>query len=161
MRNFYLLLLLSCSVLLAENIPFQEKRYIYALNNTIIKNGTINASKNDLTIFYSNGGQKLTYAENRLTITKKGKTKVIDLDKDIVTKLFFVVLQAIFHDDREQLKRFFTIESKGTQRILYPKELASKRIVKIVYKKNDTLDYLHIYLKNGDRISIEQTDEIR
>jgi len=159
MRSIYLLLLFSCSILLAESIPFQEERYIYALNNTIIKNGTINASKNELTILYSNGGQKLTYAENRLTITRKGKRKVIDLDKDIVTKLFFVVLQAIFHDDREQLKRFFTIKSKGTQRILHPKELASRRIIKIVYQKNDTLDYLHIYLKNKDRISIEQVDE--
>ena len=158
MRSFYLLLLLSCSVLLAESIPFQEKRYIYALNNTIVKNGMINASKNDFSILYSNGSQELTYTENRLTITEKGKTKVIDLDKDIVTKLFFVVLQAIFHDDREQLKRFFIIESKGKQRILHPKELASRRIVKIVYQKNNTLDYLHIYLKNKDRISIEQVD---
>ncbi len=160
MRSFYLLLLLSCSVLFAESIPFQEKRYIYALNNTIIKNGTINSSKNDLTILYSNGGQELTYAGNRLIITGKGKTKVIDLDKDIVTKLFFVVLQAIFHDDREHLKRFFTIESKGTQRILHPKELASRRIVKIVYKKSEKLDYLHIYLKNRDSISIEQVNEV-
>ena len=160
MRNILLLLLISCSILLAESIPFQEKRYIYALDNTIIKNGTINASKNNLTILYSHGGQKLTYAGDRLTITRKGKTKVIDLDKDMVTKLFFVVLQAIFHDDREQLKRFFTLESRGTQRILHPKELASRRIVKIIYKKSDTLDYLHIYLKNRDRISIEQLDKI-
>ena len=161
MRNICLLLLFSYSLLFAKSIPFEEKRYLYALNNTITKNGTINFSKDDLTIHYSGGGQKLTYTKNRLSITEKGKTKVIDLDKDIVTKLFFVVLQAIFHDDRDQLKRFFTIESKGTQRILYPKELASGHIVKILYKKNDTLDYLHIYLKNRDRISIEQIDKKR
>ena len=161
MRNIYLLLLFSYAILFAESIPFEEKRYIYALNSTVVKNGTINFSTDDLAILYSNGGQKLIYAKNRLTITGKGKTKVINLDKDIVTKLFFVVLQAIFHDDREQLKRFFTIESKGTQRILHPKELASKRIVKIIYKKSDTLDYLHIYLKNQGRISIEQINKIR
>ena len=136
MRKIYLLLLFSCSMLFAESIPFEEKRYLYALNKTIIKSGTINFSKDDLTIDYSNGGQKLIYTENRLTITGKGKTKVIDLDKDIVTKLFFVVLQAIFHDDQKQLERFFTIESRGMQRILHPKELASKRIMKIIYKKN-------------------------
>lgn len=161
MRNVYLFLLFSCTMLLAETIPFEEKRYIYALNSTIIKKGEIDASKDDLTIRYSSGGQKLIYTKNRLTITGQGKTKVIDLDKDIVTKLFFVVLHAIFRDDREQLMRFFTIESKGTQRILYPKELASKRIVKIIYQKSDKLDYLHIYLKNQDRISIEQVNEIR
>ncbi len=158
MHKITLLILFSCSILLSENIHFEENRYLYSLNKTITKKGTIDASKNDLTILYSDGGQKLIYVENRLTIIDKGKTKVIDLDKDIVTKLFFVVLQAIFLDDREQLKQFFTIESKGAQRILYPKELASKRIVKIIYKKSDKLDYLHIYLKNQDRISIEQAD---
>ena len=158
MHKIALLILYSCSTLLAESIYFEENRYLYSLNKTITKKGTIGSSKSDLTILYSDGGQKLIYDKNRLTITDHGKTKVIDLNKDIVTKLFFVVLQAIFHDDKEQLKQFFTIESKGAQRILHPKELASKRIVKIVYKKSDKLDYLHIYLKNKDRISIEQAD---
>ncbi len=159
MYKIVLLALFSCSILSAERIDFKEKRYLYSLNKTIIKKGTIDASKSELTIFYQNG-KKLIYKEDLLTITNRGKQKVIDLNEDFVMKLFFVVLQDIFQDDIEQLKKFFTIESKGVERILHPKELASKRIVKIVYKKSEKLDYLHIYLKNKDRISIEQVNEV-
>ncbi len=152
-----ILFLLTLTLLLSDTIHFRENRYIYALNKKVVKNGVIASSKDSLTISYEKNAQKLLYKKESLTIVNHRGTKVIDLNKDIVTKLFFVVLQAIFHDDKKQLKQFFVIESKGAQRILYPKELASSRITKIIYKKSNKLDYLHIYLKNQDRISIEQT----
>ncbi len=157
MHKAVLLILLTCTTLLAEKIHFEEKRYLYSLNKTINKQGVISSSKDELTILYQNG-QKLIYRNDLLTISSRGKQKVIDLNKDLVMKLFFVVLQDIFSDDIMQLKQFFTIQSKGTQRILHPKALASKRIVKIIYQKSEKLDYLHIHLKNKDRISIEQVD---
>lgn len=144
------------TLLLSDTIHFRENRYIYALDKTVVKTGVIASSKDSLTIAYDKSGQKLLYDGESLTIANHKGTKVIDLNKDIVTKLFFVLLQAIFHDDKKQLKQFFTIESRGSQRILYPRELASGHITKIIYKKSNKLDYLHIYLKNQDRISIEQ-----
>ena len=161
MHKMAIFLLLLLSMLAADNIHFKEQRYIYALNKTLSKEGTISFDKKGLAIIYAKSGQKLSYRQDSLVITDKSQQKIIDLKQDIVTKLFFVVLQAIFHDNKKQLKQFFTIESKGTQHILLPKELASKRITKIIYKKSDKLDYLHIYLKNRDRISIEQIDEVR
>ncbi|MEA3456012.1 MAG: hypothetical protein U9R26_05865 [Campylobacterota bacterium] len=161
MRKTGALFLLILSFLAAESIHFKEQRYLYALNKTLSKKGTISFSKNGLTILYDKVGQKLSYRQDSLVITNKGHQKTIDLNKDIVTKLFFVVLQAIFHDNQKQLEQFFTLQINEDERILLPKEMASKQIIKIMYKKSNRLDYLHIYLKNRDRISIEQTNEIR
>ncbi len=148
--------LLTLTLLLPDTIHFRENRYIYALNKTVVKTGIITSSEDSLTVAYDKSGQKLLYDGESLTIADRRGTKVIDLNRDIVTKLFFVLLQAVFHNDEKQLKQFFTIESRGSQRILYPRELASGHITKIIYKKSNKLDYLHIYLKNQDRISIEQ-----
>lgn len=141
-----------------ENIHFKEKRYIYALNNTISRNGIINASKDKLTISYNKTGKKLVYAKKSLTITEKNSTKVIDLDKDIVMKTFFELLNAIIHDNTGHLSNMFKITSKNGERTMIPDNMLSRRIKKIVYKKSKKLDYLYIILQNNDRISIEQID---
>jgi len=161
MSKILLFVFLSLSLFALETTHFKEQRYLYALNQTLNREGTITFSRESLTIRYLKSGESLIYQGEKLLLRRGGREKVIDLNQDVARMLFFVLLLAIFHDDRRQLEQFFEISSRGSQQILYPKALVSRQIEKVIYKKSHRLDYLHIYLKNHDRISIEQVDEVR
>ena len=152
-----ILFLLFTFVLSAETVHFKEERYLYALDKRVIRKGTIRSSREGLEILYDKDGQSLLYHNDTLIITEGKQRKTVDLDHDPVMKIFFVLLNAIFHDDTGRLGRFFTIQSRDGERILSPKKPISAKLIKVIYRKRKRLDYLRIYLKNGDRISIEQS----
>ena len=152
-----ILFLLLTSILLPEAVHFKEERYLYALDKRVTRKGTIRSSGKGLEIIYDQGGQSLLYRNDKLIMTQGEQRKTVDLDRDPVMKIFFVLLGAIFHDDTGKLGRFFSIQSRDGERILLPKEPISEKLIKVVYRKRKRLDYLRIYLKNGDRISIEQS----
>jgi len=158
MARVFFVILLPLSLLFGEAIHFKEQRYLYALNKTITREGVISFTKEGLDIAYTKEGQSVLYRQDRLTLFNGKKKKVIDLEKDIATKMFFVLLNSIFHNNIKQLRQFFTVENKGSRTTLLPKEPISKRLTKVVYQKKKRLDFLRIYMKNGDRISIEQSE---
>jgi len=158
MLRLFFVMLLPLSLLFGEAIPFREQRYLYALDKTVEREGVISFTKEGLDITYAKDLQRVLYRQERLILVEGEKKKVIDLKKDIATKMFFVLLNSIFHNNIEQLRQFFAIETKGSRTTLLPKEPISKRLAKVVYQKKKRLDFLHIYMKNGDWISIEQSE---
>ena len=157
MARVFFVILLPLSLLFGEAIHFKEQRYLYALNKTIAREGVIRFTKEGLDISYTKEGQRVLYRQDRLTLVDGKKQKVINLKKDIGTKMFFVLLNSIFHNNTKELRQFFIVETKGSRTTLLPKEPISKRLAKVVYQKKKRLDFLHIYMKNGDWISIEQS----
>ena len=158
MLRVFFVMLLPLSLLFGEAIHFREQRYLYALDKTVEREGVISFTKEGLDITYAKDAQRVLYRQDRLILIEGEKKKVIDLKKDIATKMFFVLLNSIFHNNMKQLRQFFFIETRGSRTTLLPKELISKRLAKVVYQKKKRLDFLHIYMKNGDWISIEQSE---
>ena len=109
MVRVFILLLLLTFFLHAEAFRFKEERYLYALDKTVTREGTIRFSSGGLEILYDQGGQSLLYYKDKLVVVKGTQRKVLDLNRDPVMKTFFMLLEAIFYDDSEKLERFFVL----------------------------------------------------
>lgn len=161
LRALILTLLLSLS-LFAQNIKFSEEKYYEALDATLKKTGEISFLKHSIEIVYDGDETVLIYDGN-LLITQKGETKKeLDLSKRPAVKMFFVLFEAVYLEDKEVLESYFTIREEKEFVSLVPHKSISSYIDSVSYKKtNKKLNFLQINLSNKDRIHIEETNEIR
>lgn len=138
---------------------FTEKRYIYALNKTIILKGTIFMTDDSTIIRYTSPEKKvLTQSGKTLTIEDvEAKTsQVIDLSKRIDMSLYFSFMRSIHNKDFTGLKTYFMINKEGNIYHLSPKSDVKRVILKIdITMKNDELKQMVIYFVNEDVIEIE------
>lgn len=160
-RALILTLLLSLS-LFAQSITFSEEKYHEALDATFKKTGKISFLKHSIEIVYDGDETVLIY-NGDLLITQKGETKKeLDLSKRPAVKIFFVLFEAVYHDNKEVLESYFTIREEKEFVSLVPHKSISSYIDSVSYKKtNKKLNFLQINLSNKDRIRIEETNEIR
>ncbi len=137
-------------------IEFKEERYLYALDNSIYKKGYIEFKQNSIKTWYENNKETLYFNNDKLY-------KIIDKEQielnNIAAKIYFLILEGIFHNNSNVIDKFFTQRKQNNLIILSPKEIISKYMQKVEYKKHkEKLIFLKIYLHNNDRIIIEQTN---
>jgi len=152
------LILLLCINLFSKTINFKESKYIEALDQSISKTGYITYKKDSIETSYKNSGEILIFKEDTLYIKDKEKSSEIDLNRDIGKKIYFTLLEAINTNDLSNLELYFEIKKEHNEILLKPKEIVANYLKNIKYKKEKKLEYLHINMLNGDRITIEQID---
>ncbi|MDD2640641.1 MAG: hypothetical protein PHS65_06570 [Arcobacteraceae bacterium] len=157
-RVSILLFLFSVTVF-AKNIHFLEEKYYEALDSTFKKTGNINFLKNSIEISYDGDESVLKYKDDLLVIQGTETEKVVDLTQKPVVKMFFILLKAVYFDNREIFESYFTIKKTKEFILLKPHGSVSSYIDVVRYKKiNNKLEFLQINLRNKDRIRIEEIE---
>lgn len=161
MLRALILILLFPLFLFAQSIKFSEEKYHEALDATLKKTGKIDFLKHSIKIVYDGDETVLIY-NGDLLITQKGETKKeLDLSKRPAVKMFFVLFEAVYLDNKEVLESYFTIRNEKESVSLIPHKNISSYIDSVSYKKtNKKLNFLQIDLSSKDRIRIEEINEI-
>ncbi len=156
MHKFLFFLLIFFNFSFALVIEFKEERYLYALDNSIYKKGFIEFKENSIKTWYKNSKETLYFKNDKLYKIKDNEQ--IELN-NIAAKIYFLILEGIFHNNSNVINKFFIQEKQNDLILLAPKEIISKYMQKVEYKKKkEKLIFLKIYLHNNDRIIIEQTN---
>ncbi|AXH13854.1 hypothetical protein [Malaciobacter mytili] len=156
MHKFLFFLLIFFNFSFALVIEFKEERYLYALDNSIYKKGFIEFKENSIKTWYKNSKETLYFKNDKLYKIKDKEQ--IELN-NIAAKIYFLILEGIFHNNSNVINKFFIQEKQNDLILLAPKEIISKYMQKVEYKKKkEKLIFLKIYLHNNDRIIIEQTN---
>lgn len=156
MYKILFLLVIFFNFSFAKVIEFKEERYLYALDNSIYKKGYIEFKENSIKTWYKNNKETLYFKNDKLY--KIIDTKQIELN-NIAAKIYFLILEGVFHNNSNVIDKFFIQKKQNDLISLTPKEIISKYMQKVEYKKDkEKLIFLKIYLHNNDRIIIEQTN---
>lgn len=157
-KKFFAFLLLH-SIVLAELINFQETKYIYALDQELQKNGSIEINEKLIVLKYSNSSQVVKYDDTSIHIINQNDVQTIPHEESIEYNLFFSLIKGVFQNDTTLLANSFTITKDKDTTTLIPNEYLANAIEKIEYKKtNNKLDFLTIFFTNQDHIKIKQLD---
>jgi hypothetical protein len=140
-----------------HEVPFREHRYIYVLDKNVTKEGVIRFDRRAIDVAYSGSDQKLSYLGDSLIVTDKERQERIDLRNDPTKKLFFLFLDAIYHDKRGALESYFILTEERYVTLM-PKPAVASFIKRVRYKKEKRLVFLDIELVSGDRIVIEERE---
>ncbi|MCI0501577.1 MAG: hypothetical protein L0Y61_07500 [Epsilonproteobacteria bacterium] len=159
-RAFICTFLLSLPIV-AQSIHFSEEKYHEALGTTLKKTGKIDFLEHSIKIIYDTDNTVVTY-DGDVLITQKGTTKKeLDLSQNPAIKMFFVLFEAIYFENKKVLEAYFVLEETKEYVSLIPRKNISSYISSVSYKKtNKKLNFLQINLSNKDRIRIEETHEI-
>ena len=155
MFKLFIICLLTINVF-AQTLSFKEERYIYAIDLSTYKKGTIEFQKNKMILSYHHSDEIMMYSNETLTVSNATSHQVIDLNKNIAIKMFFLLIEAIYLKKEETLGKFFTIKKRNQVVTLLPKDFLKNHIHMIEYKQNTKLDFLRIEFLNQDRIIIEE-----
>lgn len=159
-RTLVFILLLSLPIF-AQSIKFFEEKYYEALSKTIKKTGKIKFLKSSIEIIYDGDDTVLIYKDDLLITQKEDTKKVLDLSKSPAVKIFFILLEAIYFDNRRLLESYFTIKETKEYISLVPRKNISSYLDIVRYKKtNKKLNFLQINMSNKDQIRIEEINEI-
>ena len=136
-----------------------RKRYIYALDKTIVFKGTIIMTDDSTIVRYTSPEKKvLTQSGKTLTVEDvEAKTvQTIDLSKRIDMNLYFTFIRSIHKKDFTGLKTYFEIEKEGNTYHLSPKSDVKRAIEKMeITMRKDEMKSMVIYFTNEDIIEIE------
>jgi len=159
MRKFFFLIFVVVS-LNAKIVHFQEEKYIEVVDNTFYKKGTLEFNTDSIKLQYQNRDKVLVYNNDTLTLLDGEKKEEINPQAKILLKIIFQLIDAVYKNDLETLKEFFSVKKNGDNIVLEPKENAAGYINTISFsKKDDKLQYLTIDMKNGNKTTIRQIDE--
>lgn len=157
MRVWLILIFVTAS--LWAKGEFIEKRYIYALDKTIVFKGTIIMTDDSTIVRYTSPEKKvLTQSGKTLTVEDvEAKTvQTIDLSKRIDMNLYFTFIRSIHKKDFTGLKTYFEIEKEGNTYHLSPKSDVKRAIEKMeITMRKDEMKSMVIYFTNEDIIEIE------
>lgn len=156
--RIWLILIFVTASLWAKG-EFIEKRYIYALDKTIVFKGTIVMTDDSTIVRYTSPEKKvLTQSGKTLTVEDvEAKTvQTIDLSKRIDMNLYFTFIRSIHKKDFTGLKTYFEIEKEGNTYHLSPKSDVKRAIEKMeITMRKDEMKSMVIYFTNEDIIEIE------
>ena len=146
------------SIIMGERRVYR-KRYIYALDKTIVFKGTIIMTDDSTIVRYTSPEKKvLTQSGKTLTVEDvEAKTvQTIDLSKRIDMNLYFTFIRSIHKKDFTGLKTYFEIEKEGNTYHLSPKSDVKRAIEKMeITMRKDEMKSMVIYFTNEDIIEIE------
>jgi len=140
----------------SKTIHFHEEKYYDALEKRFKQTGKITFANEKIQIIYDDN-TTLTYTGDFLYTQKEGKIKKLDLAKNPAVKMFFLLFEAIYFDEKEVLRRYFRSENSEGTVVLMPKENISRYITNVRYQKTKKrLNFLNIELTNKDWVRIEE-----
>jgi len=143
----------------ATIINFEEEKYIDVLGNSIKKNGKLEFIDNTIKLQYTNSKRVLIYENEVLNIYIEDEVKKIDLENQIALKVSFLLIESIHYDNIKDLENYFIIEKEEDVTFLKPKELLKNHIISVEYKKTKRLEYLTIFMSNGNKTTIRELDD--
>ena len=150
--------LLMCFSLLSavERFDFKETRYSYALDKHLKREGTITFDPQSITIVYDKPEMTiLTFFRDAVTIQHTDKEQILKESDNPLVYYMFIMLKAIFTDDMQTIRHYFDISEKEGMTELAPRDMATKYITAISFRKKSHLTFLQITLTNGDSLTIE------
>ena len=148
------LLFFLCTNIFSQNIEFTQNKYLSAFDRTVISKGKLSFEKNKMSLYYENDDKTVHLTPSKIIISTEKRDFIYDKQDKIELSIFLSLIQAIFNDDEQSLKKSFIL-SKNSHILLQPKEFLENIIKKIEYKKDGKkLIYLNIYFVNKNRINI-------
>lgn len=157
--RFIILTLFILFTLNAKTINFQEEKYIEAIGQTIYKKGKLDFQEDSTMLSYKDSSKILIEKNGELFVKDENNLKRIDSSKQLALKIVFLLIKAIQKDDFEILKEFFTVDSKESVWSLFPKESLKEYIQKVEFKKSNKLDFITVFMNNGDKTIIRESND--
>lgn len=158
MFKLFMILPVFMTLVLSNEVKFNETKYINAVDLEVSKKGTLIFDKDFTKLSYENEKTSFKFKENNILQIKDDKETILSYDENLELSIFSTLINAIYKDDLEKLEDFFEIKKEKEEIILIPNDYISSVIDKIAYKKTaKNLDFLTIYFTNEDRINIVQT----
>lgn len=156
-RSFFIFIFFIC-FLNAQTINFKEEKYIDAIDKTVYNKGTLKLLENETRLKYKNSSKILINKDDELYIQDNKDIQVIDSSKQLTLKILFLLIKSIINDDFQTLKEFFYVSLEDKVYVLNPKEQLKDYINLIKFKKDTKLEFLTIYMKNGNKTTIRETN---
>lgn len=158
MFKLFMILPVFMTLVLSNEVKFNETKYINAVDLEVSKKGTLIFDKDFTKLSYENEKTSFKFKENNILQIKDDKETILSYDENLELSIFSTLINAIYKDDLEKLEDFFEIKKGKEEIVLIPNDYISSVIDKIAYKKTaKNLDFLTIYFTNEDRINIVQT----
>ena len=158
MFKLFMILSVFMTLVLSNEVKFNETKYIHAVDLEASKKGTLIFDKDFTKLSYENEKTSFKFKENNILQIKDDKETILSYDENLELSIFSTLINAIYKDDLEKLEDFFEIKKEKEEIVLIPNDYISSVIDKIAYKKTaKNLDFLTIYFTNEDRINIVQT----
>ncbi|MGD9553730.1 MAG: hypothetical protein AB7D96_06215 [Arcobacteraceae bacterium] len=151
-----ILILFCCTVYsLCESVKFKEEKYINALQTVLHKEGELLIYEDNIKLYYPKEKKSFLFTPNHIVERKGENEKILSYEENLALNVFSKIIKTIYTNESEDLKAFFTIETKKDSTILIPNEPISNLINTIEYKKNNiSLEFLRINFTNEDWIHI-------
>ena len=157
---FRLIILLSMltTLFLANEVKFDETKYINAIDLEVKKKGTLLFDKEFTKLSYSNESTSFKFQKENILQIKNDKEKILQYEENLELTIFNTLINAIYKNDLEKLEEYFEISKEKEKIVLNANDYISSVIDKIEYKKtSENLEFLNIYFTSEDRIEIVQT----
>jgi len=140
-------------------IHFEEEKYIEVVDNSFLKKGTLEFIDKKIKLQYKDSNKVLVYEDDTLNIYIDNEVKKVDLNSQVALRTLFVIIESIYKNDLEILKEFFTLSKKDDITLLKPKEVLENYIKVIEFKKNKTLEFIIIFMTNGNKTTIRELND--
>ena len=153
---------LFAGIVSAESYNFTELRYSDATGRYVQLEGKIDFSKDGLNIKYPKTLRELDYQNGTLTYLENNKEVPLNDNQTSKMTQYFEVLMLLHRGDESELNDMFEADNNSSKRILKPLGSMKYYINYIeLIKEQNRLQYVKLFLKNSDNISINIDDEIR
>ena len=155
-------LLFSLSTLCAKSYDFTELRYSDAIGKFTQLEGKITFKQEGLSIEYPKSKRLLEYDGEDVLFFENEKE--VDLPSVQASNMmhYFDILKLLHEGDETELEESFDIKKHDGKTLLSPKGSIKYYIEHIeLVKENNALQYVKLFLKNSDYITINIADEIR
>ncbi|MAD41091.1 MAG: hypothetical protein CL623_01695 [Arcobacter sp.] len=158
MFKLFMILSVFMTLVLSNEVKFNETKYINAVDLEVSKKGILVFDKIFTKLSYENEETSFKFQVDNILQIKDDKETILSYDENLELSIFSTLINAIYKDDLEKLEEFFEIKKEKEETVLIPDDHISSVIDKITYKKTaKNLDFLNIYFTNEDRINIVQT----
>ena len=162
MLKILTLTLLLINLLFADTYNFTELRYSDALDKSIELKGEITFTDNSLNIKYPNKDKELNYIDSTLSYFENDSK--VQLDEEQTQKIvnYFEILTLVHNGNEDEMKKMFSIKNLNAKTQLTPIGILENYIAYIeLYKKENELSKIKLFLQNNDSITISIYEKIR
>jgi len=159
--KLFLLLVLEIT-LFSQTYSFTELRYSDAIGRYSKVDGIIEFKKNGLKIIYPIEKKELDYDGKSIVFLSKGQKLPLPSEQERYMMYYFEILKLLHSGNEKELKENFTVEKKASHTVLIPNGMLSYYLdfIELTEKDLSKLDYVKLFFKNKDTISIHIDDEI-
>ena len=151
-------LLLIGLTLLAKGYTFEEERYIYSIDKTVVMHGSITFDKAGMHIDYSEPEERhIVYNSLFMDVLDADGDVVqhVDLSKEPMMKIYLDFIHKLYRGNYDALAENFKITKTQSVVMLAPIAPIDKVITSVVVHKNPKgLSQIRTKMSNGDVITL-------